>query len=287
MNSKILVTGATGTIGSFVVDLLKENKASFVAMVRNEKKSIPFKEKGVKTVFGDFSSNALLENALEGVQKVFLLSVSSPESSELQANLVQKAKEGGIKHIVKVSVRGANINADFNIGKWHGETEEFIRKSFISYTFLQPHSFMQNLLFDAKTIREEGKIYGMQGDGKIPMVDARDIASVAVKALLEPGHENKSYVLTGPESISYHDIAREFAVALHKDIQYVKQSTEEGLSAMLAAGIPEWLADDMAKLNKRYANNEDSIVSPDVEKVLGRKAHNLIDFIHDYIHLFN
>ncbi|MCF8368458.1 MAG: SDR family oxidoreductase [Bacteroidales bacterium] len=286
MEPKILVTGATGTIGSFVVDLLKDKKANFVAMVRNQEKAKPFKEKGIKTVVADFSKPALLERALEGIHKIFLLSVTSPEAPALQASLVEKAFEARVQHIVKVSVRGADPNANFNIGRWHGETEEVIRKSLISYTFLQPHSFLQNLLFDAQSIREEGKIYSMQGDGQIPMVDARDIASVAVKALLEPGHEKASYVLTGPQSISYHDIAREFSVALDKDVEYIKQSTEEGISAMLEAGMPRWLADDMAYLNTRYANNEDSDVSPVIEKVLGTKAHNLVDFIQDYIHIF-
>ncbi len=286
MDSKILVTGATGTIGSFVVDFLKEKNADFIAMVRNEQKRQPFKNKGIKSVVADFDSPKLLEEALKGIQKVFLLSVTSPDAPRLQATLIQKAKEAGVKHIVKVSVRGADKNADFNIGKWHGESEEMIKESGIAWTFLQPHSFLQNLLFDAESIREKGKIFSMQGDGKIPMVDARDIAAVAVKVLLDPGYENKSYVLTGPVSISYHDIAYEFSVALNREIEYVKQTPEEGHAAMLAAGMPSWLANDMAKLNRRFANNEDNDVSPDVEKVLGRKPHNLLDFIQDYIELF-
>ena len=286
MNSKILVTGATGTIGSFVVDLLKENKANFVAMVRNEEKAKPFIEKGIKTVMADFSKPALLEKALEGIQKVFLLSVTSPESPVLQGNLVKLAKTAGVEHIVKGSVRGADVNADFNIGRWHGQTEADIRDSGIPYTFLQPHSFLQNLLFDADGIREEGKIYGMQGDGKIPMVDARDIAAVGVASLLEEGHENKSNLLTGPEAISYHDIVRELSSALGKEIKYIKQTPEEGRKAMLSGGMPEWLVDDMVKLNMRYAANKGAEVSPDVENVLGRKAHSLQDFINDYINLF-
>ncbi|MEZ5082139.1 MAG: SDR family oxidoreductase [Bacteroidales bacterium] len=286
MNSKILVTGATGTIGSFVVDLLKENKANFVAMVRNAEKAKPFKEKGIKTVMADFSKPALLEKALEGIQKVFLLSATSPDSPVLQGNLVRLAKAAGVKHIVKGSVRGADVNADFNIGRWHGQTEADIRESGISYTFLQPHSFLQNLLFDAESIREEGKIYGMQGDGKIPMVDARDIAAVGVASLLEEGHENKSYVLTGPEPISYHDIVRELSSALGKKIEYIKQTPEEGRKAMLSFNMPEWLVDDMVKLNIRYANGEAMNVSQDIEHVLGRNAHSLKDFIDDYIDLF-
>ena len=286
MNSKILVTGATGTIGSFVVDLLKENKENFVAMVRNEEKAKPFKEKGIKTVMADFSKPALLEKSLEGIHKVFLLSATSPDSPVLQGKLVRLAKSAGVKHIVKGSVRGADVNADFNIGRWHGLTEADIRDSGIPYTFLQPHSFLQNLLFDADSIRQDGKIYGMQGDGKIPMVDARDIAAVGVASLLEEGHENKSYVLTGPEAISYHDIVRELSSALGKEIKYIKQTPEEGRKAMISGGMPEWLVDDMVKLNKRYAANEDMDVSPDVENVLGHKAHSLEEFINDYINLF-
>lgn len=286
MSSKILVTGATGTIGSFVVDFLLKRRADFVAMVRSPEKAKPLTEKGIETRIGDFSDEASLPATLKGIDRLFLLSVTSPDSPKLQGNMIRAAKAAGVKYIVKISVRGAAENANINIGRWHGEIEEQIKESGLVYTFIRPHSFMQNLLFDAQGIQEQKAIYSPQGDGKIPFIDARDIAAVAARALTEDKHNNKTYVVTGPEAISYSDIASELSKALGKEIVYKRQTPADAREGMLAAGMPVWLVDDMIFLNESYSTNKASEVSPDVEKVLDRKAHSLADFISDYIEFF-
>jgi uncharacterized protein YbjT (DUF2867 family) len=287
MSSNILITGATGTIGSMVTEKLLKVNAGMKVLVRSREKSEQLKQLGVTTVIGDMADKDSLRLALKNVDKIFLLSVTSPDSPVIQGNLVNIAREAGVNHIVKLSVRGADVNADFNIGRWHGQTELLIRESGISYTFLQPHSFMQNLFFDAHSIKTQGRIFGMQGSGKIPMIDARDIASVAVKALLEPGHLNKYYVLTGQESISYYEIAHELSVALAKNIIYIPQSAEEGRRSMMASGMPDWLVDDMVKINQKYAAGEGDVVSNDVECLLNRKPFSLKEFIRDHLDRFN
>ncbi len=286
MNNKILVTGATGTIGSFLLDELRKRNAEFVALVRDDAKVEKLNENGIQTVTGDLNNQESLLAAMNDVDKVFLLSTTSPQSPELQGNVVKAAKAKGIKHIVKIAARGSSPDADFNIGRWHGITEEEIRESGVPYTFIHAHTFMQNLFFDADSIEKENAIYSSQGDGKIPMVDARDIAAVAAVVLTEPGHVGKTYVLTGPEAVSYHDIAAELSELLGRKINYVAQTAEEGHKAMLASGMPEWLVDDMTLLNRRYAKNEAAEVSPDVERVTGRKAIPLKQFLNDFKNRF-
>ncbi|MEZ5199572.1 MAG: SDR family oxidoreductase [Bacteroidales bacterium] len=286
MGSKILVTGATGTIGSFVVENLQKANADFIALVRSEEKAKSLNDKGILTVIGDLEDIESLRNAMSGIDKLFLLSVTSPESPKLQGNAVKVAKEKGIKHIVKISARGANPDATFNIGRFHGETEEDIRQSGIPFTFVQPHSFLQNLLFEAGTIKNENAIYASMADGKIPMVDARDIAAVASKALMETGHEGQSYIVTGPRAISYHDIASELSNQLGRSIKYISTSLEEGYKSMMDAGMPGWLADDITALNKVYGENKATEVSHDVEKVTGNKPIGLNKFIADYLDSF-
>lgn len=286
MNSKILVTGATGTIGSFVVEQLQERGASFVALARNEEKAEALRGKGISAVIGDFADVASLHHALEGVDKVFLLSVTSPEIPRLQGNVVDAAKEKGIRHIVKISAQGANLNSNIGIARFHAEAEAYIRKSGVPFTFLQPQSFMQNLIFDKETIREQGQIFGQVGEGRIAMVDARDIAAVAVEALLNEGHEGKTYVLTGPEAISYTDIAQVFTRALNRQITYIPVTSVQSRSSMLEAGMPGWLVEDLVAVNLQHAAGMAATVSPDVEKVTGRKALTVDDFVRDFIHLF-
>lgn len=286
MGSKILVTGATGTIGSFVCKQLIEVDADFIALVRSEEKAKSLNEKGIVTVIGDLSDIGSLEHVLQGVDKVFLLSVTSPESPKLQGNLVKVAKEKGIKHIVKLSVRGADLNSDIGILRYHAMTEKDIKDSGIAYTFLQPHSFMQNLVFDAESIKNQNAIFAPMGDGKIGMVDARDIAAVAVKALTEDGHEGKTYVLTGAKAISYHDVSNAFTFFLERDIKYIPVSAEDAHQGMLDAGMPEWLANDLTAINKIYASGQGSEISDDIEKVTGRRAGLLKEYLSDYIDLF-
>ncbi|RLC22987.1 MAG: SDR family NAD(P)-dependent oxidoreductase [Deltaproteobacteria bacterium] len=287
MGSKILVTGATGTIGSFVCEQLKDVNADFIAMVRSEEKAKLLNEKGIKTVVGDFADIDSLENAFQGIDKVFLLSVTSPESPELQGNLVKVAKEKGVKHIVKLSVRGADLESDIGILRYHALTEKEIKDSGIAYTFLQPHSFMQNLVFDAESIKNQSVIFAPMGEGKIGMVDARDIAAVAIKALTENGHEGKTYVLTGAKALSFHDISNAFTFFLERDIKYIPVSVEDAHQGMLDAGMPEWLANDLTAINKIYAAGQGSEISNDIERVIGRKAGLLKEYLRDYIDLYN
>ena len=286
MGSKILVTGATGTIGSFVRNQLKEANAEFIALVRSEEKAKPLNEKGIKTVIGDLSDINSLEKALQGIEKVFLLSVTSPDSPTLQGNLVKVAKEKDVKHIVKVSVRGADLDSDIGILRYHALTEKEILDSGITYTFLQPHSFMQNLVFDAESIKNQNAIFAPMGDGKIGMVDARDIAAVAVKALTEDGHEGKTYVLTGAKALSFHDLSNAFTFFLGRDIKYIPVSAEEAHQGMLDAGMPEWLANDLTAINKIYAAGQGSEISNDIEKVTGRRAGLLKEYLNDFIDLY-
>lgn len=286
MKSKILVTGATGTIGSFVCDQLKEVNADFTALVRNDEKAKSLNEKGIKTIIGDFSDIASLENAIEGIDKVFLLSVTSPDSPKLQGNLVRVAKEKGVKHIVKLSARGADLESKIGIARYHALTEKDIQDSGIAYTFLQPHSFMQNLVFDAESIKSQNAIFAPMGDGKIGIVDARDIAAVAVKALTENGHEGKTYVLTGAKALSFHDISNAFTFFLGRDIKYIPVSAEDAHQGMLDAGMPEWLANDLTALNKIFAAGQGSEISNDIEKVTGRRAGLLKEYLNDYIDLY-
>ncbi len=121
MADKILVIGATGTIGSTVCELLKAENADFTAMVRNDDKAKSFVSRGIKTVTGDLADMDSLRKAMHGIDKLFLLSVTSPDLPKLQGNAARIAKERGIKHIVKISVRGAGVDADFNIGRFHGQ----------------------------------------------------------------------------------------------------------------------------------------------------------------------
>lgn len=286
MNPRILVTGATGTIGSYVIDQLLEKGADFTALARNETKARTLNEKGIKTVIGDFQDPLSIEKALQGMDKVFLLSVTSPDIPGLQANVTDAAKKAGIRHIVKISAHGASPDSGIGIARFHAQAEDYIRKSGIPFTFLQPQAFMQNLIFDSGTIREDNAIYAQAGEGKVAMIDARDIASAAVEALLNKGHEGKTYVLTGPEAISYRHIAGVFTKALGKNVKYVPVTSVQARQSMLESGMPAWLVEDLVAVSAQHAAGLAAEVSPDLKKVTGRNGFTIDEFVNDFIHIF-
>lgn len=287
MKSKILVTGATGTIGTFVLDLLMQNKANPIALVRNKEKAKAIEEKGIPVIIGDFSNPESLKRAMEGVRKIFLLSVTSPEIPVLQGNVVNVARENGISHIVKVSAQGASLMSKIGIARYHAQVEDHIRKSGVDFTFIQPQAFMQNLVFESSTIREQGVIYSQTGEGKVSMVDARDIAAVAVESLLSNDHKGKTYVLTGPEAISYNYIASVFSRVLGKKVKHVPVTSVDARSAMLEAGMPSWLVEDLVEVSNEHAAGFGAEISPDVAKVLGRDPLTIVDFIQDFKYMFD
>jgi uncharacterized protein YbjT (DUF2867 family) len=286
MNPKILVTGATGTIGSFVIDQLRTRGADFVALVRNREKAKLLNGRGIQTAIGEFDNIGSLEVAMKGIDKLFLLSVTSPEIPRLQGNVTDVARKAGVGHIVKISARGAAMDSTIGIARYHAQAEAYIRQSGVPFTFLRPQAFMQNLLFDSETIRERGELFAQAGDGKISMIDARDIASAAVEALHHAGHEGKTYMLTGPEAISYYDIAEAFTRATGKKVKYIPVTSVQSRSSMLEAGMPSWLVEDLVAVGLEHAAGLASEISPDLERITGRKGHSINDFVNDFIHLF-
>jgi uncharacterized protein YbjT (DUF2867 family) len=125
-------------------------------------------------------------SALDGVEQLYLLAPFEPRLVELERNVLDAACRVGVRHVVKHSGLGASPDSLIAIGRWHGEAQRQLERSGLAFTHLQPHSFMQNLLGSAQTIAAEGILYAPMGDARVSLVDARDIAAVAARVLLEP-----------------------------------------------------------------------------------------------------
>ncbi|HWS85430.1 MAG TPA: SDR family oxidoreductase [Pyrinomonadaceae bacterium] len=283
----ILITGATGTTGREVIAELRRLGAEGVrALVRDPARADFIREAGFEAVAGDFERPETLGAALEGVERALLLTPPTPDTVKHHREFVVAAAEAGVRHVVKLSAIGADADAPEGFGKWHGQSENLLKTSGLRWTMLRPNFFMQNLLGQARQIAATGHIYQPLGNARASFIDARDIAAVAARALTEDGHEDQTYTLTGPEALSYHDIAAKLSEATGRTIDYVPVSPEQFRAGAVGAGLPEWLVSALERLNELFASGAAAAVTDDVRRV-GRKELTTFDqFARDYAEAF-
>lgn len=223
----ILITGASGTIGTALVNAFEGNNYPIRLAFHTPEKAARARALGYDAVTCDYSQMATLQPALAGVERLFLLSNGIQGQAEGEINVVDAARAAGVRRIVKLSVWGAEAEA-FAMAAMHRTVERAIEDSGLEWTFLRPNNFMQAfIVYDAPTIRAEGVFYAPAGDARVSHVDARDIARVAVQALTAPGHAGKAYTLSGPRALSYPDVAAAFSEALGKPVRYVDLPEDE------------------------------------------------------------
>jgi uncharacterized protein YbjT (DUF2867 family) len=185
---------------------------------------------------------------------------------------------------------GADLEADVGTFRLHRQAEEIIEQSGIPFTFLRPNEFMQNFInFHSHFIKNNNAFYLPLEDAKVSLVDVRDIAAVAVKSLTEDTsdkHNNKTYLITGPEALSYYQAAEILSSATDKKISYVNISEEEARGAMKEMGMSDWLINTISELNDYFRKGNASQVSSAVEEVTGKKPISFSQFAKDYAEAF-
>jgi len=286
MSEKILITGATGTIGSFLVDQLLVQGEKLRVLTRSRENARKFAARGVRAFIGDFDDPESLAPALEGVESLFLLSSASPQQVELQGNMIAAAREAGVRRLIKLSASCAGPDLPTPIKRWHYQTEQQIISSGISYTFLRPNCFMQNTLKWAATIRDKGLFYMPIENAVVSQVDARDIAAVAAAVLLSSGHEGQTYEITGPEALSFEEVAAHLSSALDRKIRYVRTSFEESCQHMIESGMEEWLAAAVTQTYRLMKEGGAALVTDVVARLTGREPIAFSHFTRYYAAVF-
>jgi uncharacterized protein YbjT (DUF2867 family) len=283
----ILITGATGTTGREVVAELRGLGARGVrALVRDPARADFIRAAGFEAVAGDFERPETLGPALAGVERALLLTPPTPDTVTHQREFIEAATTAGVRHVVKLSAVGADADAPEGFGKWHGQSENLLKTSGLDWTILRPNFFMQNLLGQAGQIASTGSIFQPVGDARASFIDARDIAAVAARTLTEEGHEGQTYVLTGPEALSYREVAAKLSEATGRSINYVPISPEQFRAGALGAGLPEWLVSALERLNELFAAGHAAGVTDAVRRV-GRKEPATFDqFARDHAAAF-
>jgi len=282
----ILLTGVTGKTGGATAKALLGKGVPLRAIVRNAEKAAALKDAGVDLVVGDVTDRAVVDKALKGVERALMVMPNGETQLDSEKQFIDAAKAAGVKLLVKMSSSEAAADAKAPIPKVHYQAEQYLRASGLGWTLLKPNFFMQNMLGSAGTIKEQGKFFLPMADGKTVMTDVRDIGAVAAVVLTGAGHAGKSYDITGPEILSFHDVAARLTKVLGRKIEYVHvpmPAYRQTLSKFLTNA---WHLNAVCELFQEIADGHDLHLSDSVQKLTGKPPISLEQFIRDHQAVF-
>lgn len=286
MKKTILISGATGTIGFHLVDVLHSTGAPVEVLTRSSEKAASFTARGIPARIGDLSETGSLTGLFSGVDSLFLLTNAKEDQVSVQNGAIDAARKAGVRKIVKLSALGADLNAPISLGRWHAQTEEHLKQSGLDFVILQPHFFMQNFLGQAGAIKAQGAFYSAIGDAPVSMIDTRDISEVAAKVLTSDAWNGQTLVLTGPEASSLPALARAIGTAISKEVRFVGVPFEAEHQTLLSYGMPQWFADDLVTLSRIFAAGHGSAVTSAVKEITGTTGRTVADFAEAYKSVF-
>jgi uncharacterized protein YbjT (DUF2867 family) len=278
----------SGNIGTSVALELAKAGMHVTLGVRTPKSDLELARLDVRQVPFMMGDMGAMASVLRGHDSFFSVTPLVENLAEAGCVAVRAAKAAGIRKIVRSSGLGAGPNARTKVARMQHAVEKAIEQSGIPFTILRPSNFMQNFLSaeTSESIKTEGAFYSPLGDAGVSYIDVRDIAAVAAKVLIEPGHESRSYNLTGGESLTSAEIAELFSMALCRPITHIPISEEQAADAMAKAEAPLWLVELLAELNSNAKAGHLAEVKPDVKLILKRDPIRFSRFLADNIDAF-
>jgi uncharacterized protein YbjT (DUF2867 family) len=289
----ILIVGASGTIGGAALDALVRRGERVRVLLRDPAKLARLAPGAVGAVVqvarGDLDDPPSVVAAVAGAERVFLVTPPGELQAEREACVIDAARRHGVGLLVKVSALGASRRSPLPIARGHAAIEGHLRESGVPFVILRPHHFMQNRLADAETIARDGVFHGTAGDGRIPIIDARDIGEAAAAVLSGSGaaeHAGRVLRLTGPEMLSFADLAATISTVIGRPVRYVDLPPAEYQARLVAAGTDPALAESLVGIQQIYASGRGGEVLPDLEEVLGRPGRTFEEFVSDHVEQF-
>ena len=277
----ILVTGATGRVGYRLMEALADMRADVTAMVRVEAQAadLPGAPQHIVATFDDPPPAATLRK----FDQVFLLSPEHEEQAALETVFTDAiAAAGHEPHIVKMCPDGfQDPDCEVRFMRSHRQVAVHLDALGLPVTYLAAAMYMENLIASAETIRRTGTIAAPAGEGKVGWIAATDVAQAAAQVLTSPGHENATYVLTGPEALGYADVAARFSEVFAVTVDYEDQSPEQARELMLANGLAPWEADGNLERFEWIREGGAAIVTSTAGELTGTDPRPIQDWLSD------
>ena len=252
-----------------------------IAVTRNADKLAEFRDKGVDVRQGDFNAPETLGPAIAGGKRILIISTDDLEPGKRLAahsNAITAAREAGIDHIVYTSLASPVPESPITFSKDHQDTETLIEQSGASYTILRNNLYTDMLLMSGPQAIGMGQLIAAAGDGRASYVTRADCARAAAAALMNAtGREVLD--ITGPESIGQADIAALLSDIAGKDIPYIPMPAEDMVQAMIANGLPEFMARVFVSFDQATAEGYLDVASDDLETLTGKSGQSVADFL--------
>lgn len=278
----LLVTGATGMSGQLAVREFAREGTPVRALVRDRVKAtavgigdLP----GVDLIEGDMRRPDTLGAALNGVQRVLMISGAAPDMAETQCAFIDACKAAGVRHVVKFSGSEPGFDpSKFRFTRMHEEIEDYLEGSGLAWTHLRPSQFMQVYLREAPDIAATGTLRLPFENISLSPIDAEDIAKVACLLLRDGGHEGESLEMTGPEALTMDEIAARISASIGKTVKYVGIPPEVRRRELLARGLPESFVDALDEQTTERLKNPVAKVLIETQEMLGVKPTTFAEF---------
>lgn len=276
-----LVTGATGTVGSHVIRTLTEKGVKPRAFVRDQTKATGLQGQDVEVAIGDYGNPDSLPAALDGVEHLFLTCANHPSQVAWETAMVDAAAAAGVRRIVKLSALGAEIGSPVAFFDAHGRIEAHLRGAGVPSVVLQPAFKMSNLLAGAPTVKEADAFMLPGAGAKVAMIDPRDVAQFAVEVLTGDGHDGRAYQLTGPEAVTFDEVAEHLSTIIGRRIGFVAIPDGAAVEHMVGNGVPEWFATNVVTQFRLLRQGTQTQVQDVVKVLTGREPRSIAEFLRD------
>lgn len=281
----ILVAGATGTIGRALIPQLLAARADVRVLTRDPARARALWGSDVEVACGDFTDAPSLARSLEGADRVFLLTAPGPTVADHDRAMAAAVVRSRVEQIVKLSAYGAE-QEDLIASSWHRAGEEAVIATGRRFTLLRPAGFHSNALAWAPSVRAGAPIEVSTGTGKHAIVDPRDVAAVAARALTSNDHDGRAYTLTGPAGLDAHEQIAILAEALGRPIAAEDVTVEHATAKMRAAGAPEAFVAAVVQGLTFLRDGRASAPTDDVAAVLGRPPRPFAAWVRDHLDAF-
>lgn len=278
----ILIT-TPGKVGHEAATVLARAGAPVRVLARDPARFDALQHAGVDVVRGDLDDTESIDAAMAGIDSVILVSPAVPAQELAVVDAAARARVG---HVVKVT---SKASPDSPIARRRGqsEIEAGLSASGLAHTLLRSNAYMQNFLALAPVIAASDAFQSSAADGRVGLVDARDVAAVTAQIAMHPdGHAGQTYWLTGPQLLSYHDVAGVLSTVLGRTITFSARTADQDREAMIAAGVPAPIAEQNAQAFSLIATGDAEWLSDDIDTILGHPGRSFEQFARDHARAF-